>query len=165
LFLEKNLAMLEDRKKRTEKTKQAAKELWGKQQPGSEPQPEARQDRANTTNTDDLPQPQGGSNANSASLNSSLCSEIVIRDVPDFWECRVNDTIEDMVLFLRLFQPSWCGVLSKSKALQWGVIQVKILPVLSQASIIAKEEESQRSLAAIVQEMIDLNEQETLTDS
>jgi hypothetical protein len=160
-FLEKNLAMLDDRKKRTERLKQAAKELWEKQQPASELQPGERQD---TTNTTDLPQPQGGSNANTASSNSSLCSEIMIHDVPDFWDCRVNDTKEDMVLFLRLFQPR-SGVLSKSKALQWGVIQVKILPVLSEASVVAKEEESRRRLAAIVQEMIDLNEEQTLIDS
>jgi hypothetical protein len=54
-----------------------------------------------------------------------------------------------------MFLPT-CGVLSKSRAIQWGAIEEKILPVLSKATMDAKHQEYLRRLDTIRGELAEL---------
>jgi hypothetical protein len=54
-----------------------------------------------------------------------------------------------------MFLPT-CGVLSKSRAIQWGVIKENILPVLSKAAMDAKQQEYLRRLDTIRGELAEL---------
>jgi hypothetical protein len=54
-----------------------------------------------------------------------------------YWDVCVNSIQDILMLTLHMFLPT-CGVLSKARAIQWGVIDNKIMPLLSKAAMDAK---------------------------
>jgi hypothetical protein len=74
-----------------------------------------------------------------------------------YWEPRATSRGDDLKLFLRLFEPT-SGTLSKRKPEQWAFILEKIVPRLSEAAFIAKEQAIRRRLDATVAELKELNE-------
>jgi hypothetical protein len=72
-----------------------------------------------------------------------------------YWDVNANCAQDILVLMLRMFLPT-CGVLSKSRAIQWGVIKENILPVLSKAAMDAKQQEYLRRLDTIRGELAEL---------
>jgi hypothetical protein len=57
-----------------------------------------------------------------------------------YWDVRENSAQDILVLMLRMFLPT-CGVLSKARVIQWGVVEKDVLPRLSKAAVDAKEQE------------------------
>jgi hypothetical protein len=82
----------------------------------------------------------------------------------EYWEITFDSKADDKKLFLRLFEPT-SGVLSKKKEEQWAVIQTKILPQLSQAAMIAKEDTYRRRLSVLINELKELTEMDCANDS
>ncbi len=74
-----------------------------------------------------------------------------------YWEPRATSRGDNLQLFLRLFEPT-SGTLSKRKPEQWAFILEKIVPRLSEAAFIAKEQAIHRQLDATVAELKELNE-------
>jgi hypothetical protein len=56
---------------------------------------------------------------------------------------------------LRMFLPA-CGVPSKARGIQWGVVKKEVLPILSKAAVDTKEQEYQRRLLKIESELAKL---------
>jgi hypothetical protein len=79
-----------------------------------------------------------------------------------YWEPRPTSNQDDLKLFLRLFEPN-SGALSKKKSLQWEFVREKIVPRLSEAAFIAKEQAIRRRLDATDGELAQLAEVEEET--
>jgi len=62
-------------------------------------------------------------------------------------------------MLLRLFVPQ-SGMISKGKQVMWRYIEVKLLPMLSQAAVDAKGEEYERRLTTVAEELAALEEEE-----
>jgi hypothetical protein len=82
----------------------------------------------------------------------------------EYWEISFESKADDKKLFLRMFEPT-SGVLSKKKEEQWAVIQSKILPQLSQAAMIAREDTYRRRLSVLINELKELTEMDSDNDS
>jgi hypothetical protein len=83
-------------------------------------------------------------------------SEIMsLSTVERYWDVRANSAQDILVLMLRMFLPA-CGVLSKSRAIQWSVVEKEVLPRLSKAAVDAKEQEYHRRLDTIEGELAEL---------
>ena len=67
-------------------------------------------------------------------------------------------------MFLRLFEPN-SGALSKKKGLQWAFIREKIVPQLSEAAFIAKEQAIRRRLDGADKELKEMSKTEEDTDN
>jgi hypothetical protein len=63
----------------------------------------------------------------------------------------------------RLFLPT-CGVLSKARAIHWGVIERDVLPQLSKAAVDAKEQEYNRRMLTIEGELAKLARESNKVD-
>ncbi len=72
-----------------------------------------------------------------------------------YWAVRANSPQDILVLMLRMFLPA-CGVLSKARGIQWGVVEKEVVPILSKAAVDAKEQEYQRRLLTIESELAEL---------
>jgi hypothetical protein len=100
-----------------------------------------------------------GSRATPISLSTTPGSLVATADISaeEYWDIRSTSHREDLRLFLRIFEPT-SGVLSKNRGEQWVVIQAKILPQLSLAAMIAKEQYLRRRLAVVRTELSELLE-------
>jgi hypothetical protein len=162
VFIEMNLAMVQERKKQTEAVKRTERELRERtcqqQETGVQPQ------QPTVTGLPGDHQLQGQT-LTEAPLSGSgnEDTEIMVSDVAEFWECRENSTQKYMVLFLHMYHPT-CGVLSKSKVLLWKAIEEKVLHVMSEAPFVAKIEASRRRLDDIECQLEDLNTSVTTTE-
>jgi hypothetical protein len=75
----------------------------------------------------------------------------------EYWDIWSMSHREDLHLFLQLFEPT-SGVFSKNRGEQWVVIKAKIIPQLSEAAMIAKEQYFCRQLNVISAELTELTE-------
>jgi hypothetical protein len=82
----------------------------------------------------------------------------------EYWEIGFTSKVDDKNLFLQLFEPI-SRVLSKSREEQGAVIQSKILPQLSQAAMIAREDTRHRQLSVLIRELKELTEMDSDNDS
>jgi hypothetical protein len=67
-------------------------------------------------------------------------------------------------LFLQLFEPN-SGTLSKKKGLQWAFIREKIVPQMSEAAFIGKEQAIRQRLDATYSELKELCKTEETPDN
>ena len=91
--------------------------------------------------------------------NATVTTGTVEATVESYWEPRPTSCDEDLKLFLHLFEPA-SGALSKRKPEQWEFIRNKILPKLSEAALVAKEQENRRRLIVAGGELNSLSETE-----
>ena len=76
-----------------------------------------------------------------------------IRTIKEYYEITESLSREDLQMILRLFLPD-CGVLSKNRAAQWGVIREKILPKLCRRTVDHQQESLKIRLDQIDQELL-----------
>lgn len=70
----------------------------------------------------------------------------------DYWSVRENEVKKELLLFLRMFVPK-SGLEGKKKDIVWAVLVEKVLPTMSQAQFVAKEEALTQRLACLEVEL------------
>ncbi len=96
--------------------------------------------------------------ATGAGANPTGATSTMVAAAETYWEPHASSHGDDLKLFLRLFEPA-SGALSKRKLEQWAfILAEKIVPQLSEAPFIAKEQAIHRQLDATVAELKELNE-------
>jgi hypothetical protein len=107
-----------------------------------------------------------GSTAMGVNGDTAPSSLMAVTSTEECWEIGFATTADDKNLFLWLFEPTSSGVLSKKKEEQWPVIQSKILPQLSQAAMIAREDTTYRQRSSVlISELKELMEMDSDNNS
>ncbi len=97
--------------------------------------------------------------ARGAGADPTVATSAVVAASETYWEPCASSHGDDLKLFLCLFEPA-SGALSKRKPEQWAFILEKVIPQLSEAAFIAKEQAIRQRLVATDAELRELNEVE-----